>query len=323
MHLNLGLVHSDRSVPLIERSVSARHLTYSITLGKPGELFVGMLHDRRFDVSEMSLASYAIRRSRGFDDLVALPIFPSRGFPHHTLYAMQVAAGDLGRKVRAIGVPEYQMTAAVWAREILGSELGLDLASVTWVTGALEGGQRHERLPLPSRLSSEVQNDTSGRGLVRLLLDGEIDLLASPTVPSAMDDPGSIGLRRFLPDFAQREIGFFRRTRIFPILHTVVVRRELLAASPWLGAELAKLFSDAKELALRRLARTDTYASSLAWLPGAVEFHRNMLGDDAWPYGLDENRLVIREFLAACRRQELLDRELSVDELFPSVGPLR
>ena len=323
MHLNLGVVHSDRSMPLIEGSVSSRHFDYSVTVDRPGVLFLGMLQDRRFDVSEMSLASYVIRRSRGFDDLLALPAFPSRGFPHHTIYARKEAiGGNLGRTVRAIGAPEYQMTAAVWAREILERELGIRLADASWVTGALEGGRRIERVPLPERLSRLVQNDVSGRGLVRLLTAGEIDLLVSPTVPSAMTDVDHPLVGRLLPDFAEREIAFYQRTRVFPILHTVVVRSDLLKTAPWLGSALFSLFSDAKELAVRRLTQTDTYASSLAWLPAAIEFHRTTLGDQLWPYGLDENRLVLDAFLSACRRQALLEQDLSVEELFPNIGSL-
>lgn len=320
MHLRFGLAYSDRSVPLIDRSVPSKHFDYSVIVDRPGILFLNMLEKRIFDVCEMSLATYVIRRSRGFDDLVALPVFLSRGFPHHTLYALREAGGGkLDWEVRAIGVPEYQMTAAVWARAILEDELSLPLQNVRWRTGGLEGGLRRERLPLPHGLSAIVENDASGVGLVQSLVDGNVDLLISPTVP-AMFRSGDTAVKRLFPDFADREIAFYRRTKVFPILHTLVIRRELQEAEPWLAPELFALFVGGKEWALRRLRETDTYAASLAWLPGAVDFHESVLGDQLWPYGMAENRHVLDAFIAACDRQQLLSQRQSPDELFLGVG---
>lgn len=316
MRLRFGLAYSDRALPLIERSVSSRRFDYSVSIDKPGSLFLGMLEKRTFDVCEMSLASYVIRRSRGLEDLVALPVFPSRGFPHHTLYALrQASEGGIDWEVRTIGVPEYQMTAGVWARMILEEELGVPLEHVRWRTGALEGGLRHERIPLPESIARTVDNDTSGRGLAQALVDGELDLLISPTVPSGQG-VGRAAIKRLLPDYARREVAFYERTRVFPIMHTVVIRAELLEAEPWLGAEIYSLLRDAKELALRRIQQTDTYVTSLAWLPGAVDFHRALLGDQLWPYGVDANLDALNAFLVACHRQGLLARDVPLDELF-------
>ena len=313
-HLTLGLTYSDRSAPLLDGTVSSARFRHSVVVDAPGALFVRMIRERSFDACEMSLATYAIRRSRGVDDLTAIPVFPSRGFLHHTLYTRRpIGNGGLAH-VRAVGVPEYQMTAAVWAREILRDELGI-ARDVPWCTGALEHGSRTERIPLDPAARRFVRPIEDGQSLVALLVAGEIDLLVSPTAPRALGtEPGSV--QRLLSDFAEREVAYYERTRVFPILHTVVVRTELLRERPSLADELCELFTEAKDLALRRLERTDSYAASLAWLPGAVEFQRRILGDRPWPYGVDENERSLSAFLSACDRQGLLEAPLSIDELF-------
>ncbi len=310
--LILGLTYSDRAAPLIENAVTSARFDHSVVVDAPGPLFARMLRGTAIDACEMSLATYTIRRSRGADDLTALPIFPSRGFPHHTLYARRPGPALVG--IHSIGAPEYQMTAAVWAREILRDELGIPV-SVPWYTGALEAESRAERIPLRASVGRAVRAITEGRSLVGMLVAGELDVLVSPMdlrVRGIADAP----IERLLPDAADREIAYYERTGVFPILHTVVVRTELLRERPWLAGELCALFAAARDLALRRLERLDTYAASLAWLPAALDLQRRLLGERPWPYGVDENGRALSAFLAACERQELLDRPLTIDELF-------
>src|SRR5262249_46744789 len=151
--------------------------------------------------------------------------------------------------------------------------------------------------------------------LSEALLDGRIDALISTTVPSALQRGGG-HVRRLFPDYKAVEIAYYRATGIVPIMHTVVVKRELCDAHPGLAAELLRVFTEAKDTALERLADTDYLACALLWLPAAVEEQRALLGGDVWPYGIGANRRALEAFARACDLQGLLQRPVTVDELF-------
>ncbi|MQB00634.1 MAG: ABC transporter substrate-binding protein [Actinobacteria bacterium] len=304
---------SDRVYDLYSRATRPTGLEFDFTPLPPVEAFRRML-EGEFEVGELSLSTYIIHRSRGDERFIAIPAFPSRVFRHRAIYvntrAGIQAPGDLrGRKV---GVPEYQMTAAVWARGALQHEYGLDPKEMIWVTGGLkEAGRRPLVAVDVPGVSVEPVHD---RSLNDLLLAGEIDAIIAPHAPPAFD-AGDPRVARLFPDYRQVERAYFERTRIFPIMHTVVLKRSFYDEVPWAAASLFDAFHEAKQNCLQRLRAVEPLPISLPWIDVEVEATRTLFGDDFWPYGVEENRLVLE---TACRyvEEQGLGRSLDVDDLF-------
>jgi len=283
---------------------------------KVEEIFWRMMRHREFDVSELSFSGYVVRRARGLHDLTALPVFLSRSFRHNILYVSEASGITSPEQLagRRVGVPEYQMTAAVWVRAFLEEEYGVSSRSIEWHQGGLETWGRKPFEPVePEGVS--IVTTPQGKTLSRMLADGEIDALISPRVPSVFA-PGT-GVRRLFADPSAAARASFERTGIFPIMHTVAIRTELVEEHPWLPYTLFKAFTEAKRLAIRDLEDTTAHHISLPFLHDHVAETRAFMGDDFWAYGLEPNRSTLEAFLAASHRQGLTDRVLAPEELFP------
>ncbi|HEX5065984.1 MAG TPA: PhnD/SsuA/transferrin family substrate-binding protein, partial [Myxococcota bacterium] len=260
----------------------------------PEEAFFRAFRHGEFDVSELSFSSYLMTLDRGDPEYVALPVFPSRMFRHSAIYVRSdrgiTAPKDL--KGRTVGVPEYQVTAAVWVRGMLQDEYGVQPSELRWRSGGLEEPGREEKLPLALPASIELQPIPAGKTLSRMLEEGEIDALVAPRAPSCFAR-GAAGVARLFPDFRAVEQAYFAKTGLFPIMHVIGIRRRLCDAHPWLAASVAKAFAEAKAFALRELSDVTALAASLPWLPAEVEDTRRRMGADWWPYGVDANRRTL------------------------------
>ncbi len=281
------------------------------------ETFFRMLRHREFDVAEMSLSSYCVSLMRDPQPFVAIPVFPSRMFRHGSIFVSAAAGIREPRDLvgRRIGNPEYQMTAPVWIRGILQDEYGVPADGVTYVTGGEEEPNRDEklRLDLPPRIRVERIGPT--QTLAGMLADGEIAALQTARAPSTFRTrPGTV--KRLFEDFVEVEKDYFRRTRIFPIMHTVVIRRELYRQHPWIARSLQKAFAAAQRLTYDELSITNALMAMLPWLTAHVEEARALMGDDYWPYGFHDNRHVLDTFLRYHHEQGLSSRRLQPEELF-------
>jgi 4,5-dihydroxyphthalate decarboxylase len=281
------------------------------------ETFFRMLRHREFEVAEMSLSSYCVSLMRDPPPFVAIPVFPSRMFRHGSIFVSEKAGirepGDLAGK--RIGNPEYQMTAPVWIRGILQDEYGVAVDSVTYVTGGEEAPNRDEkiRLDLPGRIRVEPIGPT--QTLSAMIADGEIAALQTARAPSTFySRPGTV--RRLFDDVVEVEKAYYRKTRIFPIMHTVVIRRDVYEQHRWVAQSLAKAFAEAQKLAYRDLAITNALMTMLPWLTTHHEEARALMGDDYWPYGFAPNRHVLDTFLRYHHEQGLSKRRLAPEELF-------
>jgi 4,5-dihydroxyphthalate decarboxylase len=281
------------------------------------ETFFRMLRHREFDVAEMSLSSYAVTLSRDDPPFIAIPVFPSRMFRQSCIFVSERSGirdpKDLPGK--RVGTPEYQMTAPVWIRGLLQDEYGVDPASVEYFTGGVEEPGREEKvsLDLPDRFRITPIGPTET--LAGMLADGEIDALHTARMPSTFRlRPGSV--RRLFEHYVEAERDYFRRTKIFPIMHTVVLRRDVYHANPWIAQSLQKAFVDAKRRAQVNLEVTNALATMLPWQIANVEEARRELGDDWWPYGLAPNRHVLETFLRYHHEQGLSRRQFVPEELF-------
>jgi 4,5-dihydroxyphthalate decarboxylase len=216
---------------------------------------------------------------------------------------------------KRIGSPEYQMTAPVWIRGILSDEYGVKVTDAQYFTGGEEEPGRTEKLALDLPPTIRVARIGPDQTLARMLADGELDALYTARAPSTFySRPNEI--RRLFPDYVAAERDYFVRTRIFPIMHTVVIRRDVYERHRWCARELYKAFALAQRKTYRDLAETAAHKAMLPWLTAHVEDAQRTLGADWWAYGLEPNRHVLEAFLRYHHEQGLSKRRLAPEELF-------
>lgn len=326
MALAVSLVtwDNDRVAALRDGRVSVPGVAIESRILPTAQLFPIALREARFDVTALSVSSYVLQVSRESCAYTAIPAFVSRAFRHNGFFG-RVGSGvaspsDLGG--RTVGVPEYQMTAALWMRGILADDFGVDPAAIRWRTRALDAGVRRERLELDLPSGMVVELIADGETLQDLLLAGEIDGLLAPKPPSTFL-AGDARLRRVVPDYEAAEHGYFRHTGFFPIMHLIAVRKTLVAERPWLPRALLDAFTKARDMALARLREVwlgSANRLSLSWLGATMERTLEIMGPDDWRYGYAANRAELAAIRRYSRAQYLVARDVAPDELFdPSV----
>jgi 4,5-dihydroxyphthalate decarboxylase len=266
------------------------------------ETFFRMLRYREFDVAEMSLSSYVMSCFTEGRPFVAIPVFPSRFFRHSSIYVNAEAGIREPKDLigKRIGTPEYQMTAPVWIRGILADEYGVRVEDVTHFTGGEEAPNRTEKLPLNLPPHINVQKIGPEQTLAAMLRDGDIDALYTARKPSTYTGPEG-GVTRLFENFMEVERAYFRKTRIFPIMHTIVIRREIY---------------EAQQRTYKDLQETAALKAMVPWLAAHVEDARREMGDDYWSYGFNANRNTLDTFLRYSYEQGLSKRLLSAEEIF-------
>jgi 4,5-dihydroxyphthalate decarboxylase len=307
----------DRTQALADGSVQPEGVDLTYLRLPVEETFFRMLRHGEFEAAEMSLSSYVTGLAAGRDAFVAIPVFPSRAFRHNGIYVS--SAGGIEKPADlvgcAVGVPEYQVTAAVWIRGILSDHYDVPVASVRYRTGGLHEPGRVEKQALDLPPEIDVSPIEPGRTLVDMLVTGEIDALYSPRTPRPMLE-GRPGIRRLFADPRAVEEQYAAETGIFPIMHVVVLRRDVHEARPWIARSLFTAFEQAKALTERRLGETAANRYMLPWSYDEVERIRKVLGTDFWPYGLESNRTTLEVFLRYAQEQGLTRRRLAPEELF-------
>jgi 4,5-dihydroxyphthalate decarboxylase len=315
--LSLACWNYDRTRALFDGRVCADGIDLTCLDLPVEETFFRMLRHREFDVAEMSLSSYVVSLFAPDAPFVAIPVFPSRFFRHSCIY-VNSAAGivrpqDLAGRV--VGTPEYQMTAPVWIRGILADAHGIPVDGVTYATGGLEEPGRPEKLALQLPPSIRIRRIGPNQTLSAMLATGEIDALYTARAPSSFQAAGG-GVRRLFENFADVEREYYRRTRIFPIMHTVVIRRDVYERHRGIAQSLLKAFAAAKDLAYDDLAQTAALKVSLPWLTAHLEEAHREMGRDFWPYGVAANSDTLATFLRYSHEQGLSPRRLAPEALF-------
>lgn len=282
------------------------------------QTFWRMFRHQEFDASELSLSGTLIRLGRGVRDFVPIPVFLSRTFRHDCIYVSARSGIERPEDLvgRRIGVPEFQITAAVWARGLLEDEYGVRQEDLTWVQGGLEQPGRRPQEPV-SPPGVTIVESPPGATLSQMLAAGEIDALISPRRPSVFED-GTGRVVRLIPDVWGASRDYFKRTGIFPIMHLVAIRRQIVEANPWVPQTLSNAFLAAKRLADADLRDTAALPVGLPFLVQHAEETAALMGADFWPYGLEANRPTLEAFARYSHRQGLIPELPDIDTLFPA-----
>lgn len=315
--LKIAFWDYDRTRALIDGRVHAEGIDLDIHVLRPRIMFPRMLDHQEFDISELSLASYAALKARGNCPFVAIPVPLSRFFRHSCIY-VRTDSGirqpcDL--KGKRVGTTQYGSTAATYIKGMLEDEYGVTASDMHWFMGGLTTPTQPPLIPLELPPSIRIEFLPAGQTLEQMLLDGELDALFSIYLPSIFVQ-GSPRISRLFPDFKAVEQDYYHRTGIFPIMHTIVLREEIHQSHPWVAPNIYNAFCKAKALATGRFYDTDALHLTLPWLIDHVEEAWRVLGKDFWAYGLPPNRPAIDAAGRYVHAQGLAPRVVYADEMF-------
>lgn len=307
----------DRTIALKMGDVRPHGIDLDYNVLPPEQSFLRQLRDKEFDLCEMSMSSYVRARVAGDHDFVALPVFLSRIFRHGAIY-VDPRSGirrpeDL--RGRRIGVGVYQMSAAIWVRGILQDEYGIAPNDMLWVMPSEIPPPGGEDDPI-EQLESMVRGIHHGGQTIEAMIEnGEIDALVSAHIPKRFAD-GSGVLRRLFAPVQPVEEDYYRRTGIFPIMHTLVLRQAILDSHPWVASSVFAAFVAAKKCAERSLYDTNALVVMLPFLVTELERTWTLMGRDFWPYGIARNQATIETFLGYLHSQRVIARKPAISELF-------
>ena len=316
LNLSVAIGEYDRTRALIDGSVAIDGVDPVYMPLVPEEIFFRAFRAAEFDICELSLSSYAIKTAQGDCPYIAVPAFVSRAFRHNAVYVrtdrIRKPADLKGKKV---GVPEYQLTANVWARAFLDDDYGVTPADIHWIRGGIAQPGRSEKLTVKLPAGVRLDNAPEGATISALLQAGEIDGFIAPRPPSRIEK-GHSHIGWLFPDPAAAAKDYFKRTGFFPIMHVLGIRRALAEQHPWLPGAVLKAFEQAKQLAVAELADPTVAKVTLPFVEEMLRDARALMGEDFWSYGVAPNRKVLDYFLGQHHAQGLSSRRLSVDELF-------
>jgi 4,5-dihydroxyphthalate decarboxylase len=316
LNLSIAVRDYDRTRALTDGAVQIDGVDPVYMALDPEEIFFRAFRHAEFDICELSMSSFTVKTAQGNNPYVGVPVFVSRAFRHTSIYVRTdriKAPADL--KGKKVGVPEYQLTANVWARALLEDDHGVKPADIRWIRGGLEETGRREKIAITLPKDVQLEDAPEGRTLNSLLESGEIDAFMGPRVPSCFER-GHPNVGWLFRDPVQAAKDYFKRTGIFPIMHIVGVRRELVERHAWLPAAVLKAFDRAKAIALEKLADTSSTKVTLPFVEEQLHAARATMGEDFWSYGIAANRKVLETFLTHHHRQGLSSRLVKVEEMF-------
>jgi len=316
LNLSIAVRDYDRTRPLTDGTVQIDGVDPVFMALDPEEIFFRAFRHAEFDICELSMSSFTVKTAQGNNPYVGVPAFVSRAFRHTSIYVrtdrIKQPADLKGRK---IGVPEYQLTANVWARALLEDDYGVKPSDIHWIRGGLEDAGRKEKITISVPPDVRLDDVPEGRTLDSLLETGEIDAFMGPRVPPCFER-GHPDVGWLFADTVAAATDYFKRTGIFPIMHIIGVRRSIVEKHPWLPAAVLKAFERAKTIAIERLADTSSTKVTLPFVEEQMRAARGLMGRDFWSYGVAGNRKQLDYFLAQHHGQGLSSRLVTVEELF-------
>ena len=315
--LTMAVTYFDHISDILRGRVRAEGIDLTILQLPVEEIFFRMLHFGEWDVSEFALGKYVSMVASGTAPFRAIPVFPSRVFRQSAIYV----GADKGIREpkdlagRRVGVPEWAQTACVYARGYLQHHWGLRLEEVEWIQAGVNEAGRKEKVPLSLPEGIQIEH-VADRSLNEMMPTGDLDAMISAREPDAFlaGDPRIV---RLWPETKALEEAYYRETGVFPIMHVMVIKNDVLDRHPWIATNLYKTFEQAKANTLRHIDSANSSRVPFAWAFDAVREAKRVFGDDFWPYGMEANRRTLDAFLQYAFEQGVANRRVAVEELFP------
>jgi len=316
LQLSIAMGDYDRTRALLDGNIQIDGVNPVYMTLSPEEIFFRAFRNKEFDITEMSFSSYLVKASQGQSDYVAIPVFLSRAFRHTSIYVRtDIVKRPQDLKGKRIGIPEYQLTAIVWARALLEDSYGVTPSDMTWIRGGIDEPGRPEKIKLKLPECIKLENAPEGQTISAMLDRGEIEGFIAPRPPSgpAAANP-NVGW--LFPDPTAAAKDYFSQTGIFPIMHVVGIRKTLVEQHPWLAYAVYKAFEESKLFAQRRLADTSATKVTLPFVEEQLKAAKALMGEDYWSYGVGQNLNTLEAFVRHHHGQGLSSRLMSVDEIF-------
>ncbi len=314
--VTLACSDNDRTRAIVDGRVAIEGCDLTCLVLEPAEMFARACRYAEFDICELSFSSYMRLIDNGNSPYTAVPAFLSRSFRHSSFYIRTDRGirtpADLAGKT--VGVPEYQMTAALWLRGMMQDEYGVKPTDVRWRTGGQEQPGREERMPV-SIDGLDLKPIADGKTLSGMLQAGEIDALLSARTPSVFLRQAP-NVDRLFPNYKEVERAYYKKSGFFPIMHLVAVRSSLAEKYPWLPASVYKAMISSKAIGLEKLSNLAQLAVALPWMEAEAAETKALMGNDYWRYGVKECRHEIDVMTRYAHEQGLTKRRLSAEELF-------
>lgn len=316
LQLSIAIGDYDRNRALYDGAVQIDGVDPAFMLLNPEEMFFRAFRFQDFDISELSFSSYLVKHANGDCPYIAIPVFLSRAFRHTSIYVRKdKIRNPEDLKGKRIGIPEYQLTANVWARAILEEDFGVKPSDVTWVRGGIDQPGRPEKIKLQLPSDVKMVDAPADTTISDMLNRGEIEGFMAPRAPSGLarsnpdigwlfDDPTSVAK------------DYYKRTRVFPIMHVVGVRKTLAEKHPWLPGALLKAFEQSKAAALAKLSDTSATKVTLPFVEEQIKATHEVMGENYWAYGVRDSMPTLEAFTRHHHAQGLSSRRVPVDELF-------
>ena len=315
--LTLAMSDYDHIRDLTSGAIQAEGIELTYLNLSVEEIFWRFSKFREWDVSEMSMGQYVGLVSQGDSSLTAIPVFPSRIFRHSGFYVRRDGPVKTPQDLagRRVGIPQWSQTAGIYARGALMHQYRIRLQQIEWCQGGVNEPGRQE--PIELKLPAGVRiTSVPDKSLNEMLLAGEIDAIITAHPPDAIKQRRP-EVTRLFPDILSVEAQYWRETRIFPIMHTVVIRRDSMASHPWIAMNLYKAFEEAKRRSVTRALDITAPRFPVPWVFEHAARARELFGDDFWPYGIEPNRPTLEAFLSFAHEQGVCHRPVAVNELFP------
>jgi 4,5-dihydroxyphthalate decarboxylase len=292
-----------------------------LVMDNPREIFDRMSNRLEFDACEMSSSEFVTRFAADKNPMVAIPVFASRVFRHGFIVINRhKVKNPKDLEGKRVGVPLYTQTAAIFIRGLMQHDLGIDLSTIEWVEGAVnEAGAYGNPSVMPMLKKINITPNKSGKSLSDLLAAGEIDAIIGSNLPNSLKRSSDVV--RLFPDYRAKEQDYYKRTQIFPIMHLIVIRKDLYERSPFVATSLYDAFCKAKDRAREKMRFSGTLRYMLPWLPDDVEEIDRLFGGDCWPYGIEPNRPTLEALVSYMAEQGLIPETIPLEKLFvPTYG---
>jgi 4,5-dihydroxyphthalate decarboxylase len=309
----------DRMVPLYAGRVKPEGIDLEFLAEEDQrQTFDRMGKNQAFDLSEMSGTEIVTRFDAGNSPLVAIPVWASRVFRHSFIFVNRRAGIRAPKDLegKRIGVPLYTMSAGLWIRGMLEDDYDVDFSGVRWLQGAVESAGTHGSPTLPPTKVSRIEINQSGKSLWQLLVAGEIDALLGSSVPNNFGRSDEVV--RLFENFADVEKDYYRRTKVFPIMHMIALRRDRYEQHPFIAKSMYDAFERSKELAYEGLREVGAYRAMLPLLPAYWEETKRLFGEDPWPYGIEPNRPTLETLVKYLHREGVITKRHPIEDIFVS-----